>query len=206
MLKFYGRKTSINVQKAAWAMGEANLSWKWIDKDGTVGSINNPAYRKLNPTAQIPTLDDNGLLVRQSNTIVRYIAKKYSQDHLWPNDELTYIEAERWMDWQATDNWKNMVTAFWGLIRTPPNKRDKKAISKSVDALNSDFEVLNGHLADRHYIAGENFTMGDIPTGAAAYRFYALPITRNDFPHLEVWYSRLQERQPYRELVQIPLA
>ena len=78
MLKFYGRKTSINVQKAAWAMGEAGLKWDWIDKDGTVGSIDSQEYRKLNPASQIPTLEDDGLLVRQSNPIVRYISIKYA--------------------------------------------------------------------------------------------------------------------------------
>ena len=151
-------------------------------------------------------MEDNGLLVRQSNPIVRYIAKKYGQIQLWPADDPEYVEAERWMEWQATDNWKNMVTVFWGLIRTPPEEQDKEAIAVSVEALNKDFALLNGHLSERHYVAGENFTMGDIPPGAATYRFYALPISRNKFPHLEAWFGRLQERQSFRQLVQIPLA
>ena len=125
---------------------------------------------------------------------------------LWPAKDAAYVEAERWMEWQATDNWKNMVTVFWGLIRTPAEKQDKVAISKSVEALNKDFALLNEHLSDRLYIAGRNFSMGDIPPGAAAYRFFALPINRDSFPHLEVWFTRLQERRHFRDLVQIPLS
>ena len=149
MLKFYGRQTSINVQKAAWAMGEAGLKWDWIDKDGTVGSIDSQEYRKLNPASQIPTLEDDGLLVRQSNAIVRYISKKYALKELWPSENSAYVEAERWMEWQATDNWKNMVTVFWGLIRTPPEKQNKDVIANAVGELNKDFSHLNEHIADR---------------------------------------------------------
>ena len=206
MLTLYGRKTSINVQKAAWAMGEAELDWNWIDKDGIVGSIDSPEYRKLNPTSQIPTLDDNGLLVRQSNPIVRYIARKYAPIKLWPEQDSAYVEAERWMEWQATDNWKNMVTVFWGLIRTPPEKQDKISINRSVEYLNNDFAHLNEHLAGRRYIGGELFSMGDIPAGAATYRFYSLPIERMNFSNLEAWYTLLQERPSFRELVMVPLS
>ena len=206
MLKFYGRKTSINVQKAACAMGEAGLKWDWIDKDGIVGSIDSREYRKLNPASQIPTLEDDGLLVRQSNAIVRYISKKYAPTKLWPSKYSVYVEAERWMEWQATDNLKNMVTVFWGLIRTPPEKQNKDVIANAVWDLNKDFAFLNEHLAGRRYIAGNTFSMGDIPAGAAAYRFYALPIKRHHFPHLETWYQLLQERTPFRELVMVPLA
>ena len=206
MLKFYGRKTSINVQKAAWAMGEAGLNWDWVDENGTVGSIDSKEYRKLNPASQIPTLEDDGLVIRQSNSIVRYISKKYAPTKMWPSEDSEYVEAERWMEWQATDNWKNMVTVFWGLIRTPPEKQDKEAIASSVRELNKDFSLLNEHLADRRYIAGSTFSMGDIPAGAASYRFYALPIERYNFPHLETWYRLLQERKPFRRFVMVPLA
>ena len=92
MLMLYGRNSSINVQKAAWVMAEANLRWEWVDKDGTVGSIDSPEYRKLNPSSQVPTLDDDGLLVRQSNSIVRYIAKKYAKKKLLPSIESEFVE------------------------------------------------------------------------------------------------------------------
>jgi glutathione S-transferase len=62
----YGRISSINVQKVAWALTEINLDFDWVDKNGTVSSIDSPSYRTINPAAQIPTLDDNGILLRQS--------------------------------------------------------------------------------------------------------------------------------------------
>lgn len=202
----YGRNSSINVQKAAWAMGEANLQWEWIDKDGTVGSIDSPEYRKLNPASQIPTLDDDGLLVRQSNSIVRYVAKKYGSNKLLPSIESEFVEADRWMEWQATDNSKSLVPVFWGLIRTAPGDQDKKAIDIATRDLNKSFGLLNDHLEGKRYVAGNSFSIGDIPAGAAAYRYFSLPIERSSLPHLEAWYQYLKNRTAFRELVMTPLS
>ena len=206
MLKLYGRNTSINVQKAAWAMGEAGLEWEWFDKDGVFGTVDVPNYAEINPQIRIPTLDDDGLLVRQSNAIVRYIARNYGQEVLLPKDEPTYVEAERWMEWQASDNWRPMVVVFWGLIRTPKGERNMVAIEECTGILNEQFGLLNDYLADRAYVTGDTFTMGDIPPGAAVYRYYAMDIERPDYPYLERWYETLQKRETYRDLVMVLLA
>ena len=84
MLKLYGRNTSINVQKVAWTMKELGLNWEWVDRRGVVGSIDTEEYRKLNPAGQVPTVSDNGLLLRQSNAIIRYLAKTYGEGSQWP--------------------------------------------------------------------------------------------------------------------------
>ena len=206
MFKVYGRNSSINVQKAVWAMGEAGLEWEWLDKGGVFGTVNVPNYATINPQVRIPTLDDNGLLVRQSNVIVRYVARKYAPDLLLPKNEEAYVEAERWMDWQASDNGAPMVKVFWGLVRTPPEKRDEAEIRAALEVLHGQFAVLDAHLADRSYVAGDIFSMGDIPPGAAAYRYLSMDINRPTLPHLERWFHLLQERENYRNLVMVPLA
>lgn len=206
MLKVYGRNSSINVQKAVWAMGEAGLEWEWLDKDGVFGNVDVPDYAVINPQARIPTLDDSGLLVRQSNVIVRYVARKYAPDLLLPKDEATHVEAERWMEWQASDNGAPMVKVFWGLVRTPPEKRNMAEIRAALDVLHGQFAILDAHLANHSYVAGDSFSMGDIPPGAAAYRYLSMNIDRPTYSHLNLWYRRLQERENYRKLVMVPLA
>ena len=204
-MKLYGRNTSINVQKAAWVMGEAELNWEWVDKEGGVGTIDSPQYRKINPAAKIPTLDDNGLLVRQSNTIVRYVARKYAPQ-LIPRDDPAWVEAERWMEWQNSDNRVPLTKVFWTLIRTPENKRDTEELSLFIKVLNDDFIILDEYLGSRKYIAGEEFSIGDIPPGAAAYRYLSLPIERPVLTNLQNWYQKLVERPKFKEMVMIPLA
>jgi glutathione S-transferase len=84
--RLYGRISSINVQKVAWALAEMNLNFDWVDKHGIVSSIDSLSYRKINPAAQIPTLDDNGILLRQSNAIVRYLSHFYPEGTLCPTE------------------------------------------------------------------------------------------------------------------------
>ena len=72
-------------------------------------------------------------------------------------------------------------------------------------ALGQDFEYLDDQLAGNKFVTGEVFTMGDIPVGAAAHRFFVLPIERPSVPNVEAWYERLQERPAFRECVMVPL-
>ncbi len=208
MRTLYGRITSINVQKAVWALGELGLEFDWIDKDGTVGSINTAEYRELNPAAQIPTINDDGILLRQSNAIVRYLSHTYSDGKLIPDDPQSYAEAERWMEWQATDCWSCMRPVFWGLIRTKPEDRNMAEINKNIESCHKEFAFLNDFLADRAYIAGEKFSMGDIPAGCATQRYLGLPAEHMqwpDLPHLKAWFERLCQRPAFQEYVMIPL-
>jgi glutathione S-transferase len=204
-VKLYGRKTSINVQKASWVLGEAGLDFDWIDKEGKPGSIDTPDYRKLNPQVRVPTLDDDGIIVRQSNVIVRYIARKYANSDLLPDDPAEAAEAEYWMDWQAVDNWRNMVAVFWNLYRVPPEQRNDDEVAKGIAGLVADFEFLDTHLGDNAYVAGDDFSIGDISVGAAVHRFYVLPIDRPELAELDAYYEKLQQRPAFAENVMVPM-
>ena len=98
-----------------------------------------------------------------------------------------------------------MVKVFWGLVRTPPEKRDEAEIQAALEVLHGQFAILDAHLADHSYIAGDIFSMGDIPPGAATYRYLSMDINRPTYPHLERWFHLLQERENYRNLVMVPL-
>ena len=80
------------------------------------------------------------------------------------------------------------------------------AIKAAAERLGGLWRILDQHLAEREFVAGERFTMGDIPVGAACYRYHALPLERPRLPSLAAWYGRLQERAPFREHVMIPLS
>ena len=204
MLKIYGRNSSINVQKAVWAMGEAGLEWEWLDKDGVFGKVNVPDYVAINPQVRIPTLDDDGLLIRQSNVIVRYVARKYAQELLLPEDERAHVEAERWMEWQASDNGAPMVQVFWGLVRTPPEKRNMDEIRAALAVLHDQFRALDAHLADRVCCGGLLYGRY-----SARRRRLSLPIHGHRPPYLpssESMVPSIAGTCELRNLVMVPLA
>jgi glutathione S-transferase len=205
MLRIWGRTNSINVQKVMWAVGEVGRPHERIDVGGAFGGLDSAEYRALNANGRIPTIEDDGVVVWESNACVRYLAARYSADGLWPEDPVARAGADMWMDWQQTTLLTDMTTVFWGLVRTPEAERDHVAIEAAAGRLGGLWRRLDNHLAGRRYVAGDHFTMGDIPVGAACYRYYQLAIERPKLAAIEAWYGRLQERAPYRTHVMLPL-
>ena len=77
MIKIWGRNTSVNVQKVMWAVGELGLPHERIDVGGSFGKNNEPAYLAMNPNGLVPTLEEDGFVLWESNAIVRHLAAKY---------------------------------------------------------------------------------------------------------------------------------
>lgn len=203
MLKIWGRASSVNVQKVLWCAEELGLPFERVDIGGPFGGNRDAAYLALNPNAVVPTIEDDGFVLWESNTIVRYLAAKHGMGRLCPSDLQRRADGERWMDWQLTTLNKDMVTLFWGLIRTTPEKRDSAAIAGALEALGEIWGRLDRHLADRAFIGGAALTMADIPAGALAYRWFNLQVKRPALPRLEAWYQRLTERPGYAKHVMI---
>jgi len=206
MLKIWGRTNSINVQKVMWAVGELELPHERIDAGGAFGGLDTDAYGALNANRRVPTLEDDGLVVWESNACVRYLAARYGSGSLWPEDPVVRAAADMWMDWQQTTLVPDMTTVFWGLVRTPEAERDHAAIEAAAGRLGALWRRLDNHLASRRFVAGERFSMGDIPVGAACYRYCQLPIERPKLAAIEAWYGRLQERGPFQAYVMLPLS
>ncbi len=76
MLRIWGRTNSINVQKVLWCCAELDLPFERIDAGMAFGVVETPAYRALNPNGRIPTIEDDGYVLWESNTIVRYLCNE----------------------------------------------------------------------------------------------------------------------------------
>jgi glutathione S-transferase len=122
-MKIWGRANSINVMKVLWTADECGLKYERTDVGLAFGGNDQKWYLDMNPNGVVPTIDDGGRIIWESNTIVRYLAAKYAAGSLWPNDPGLRSEAERWMDWQLSTIHTGMRDVFWGLIRTSPEKR-----------------------------------------------------------------------------------
>jgi glutathione S-transferase len=201
MLKVWGRKTSSNVQKVMWAIGELKLAHERVDVGGSFGGNKEGPYLAMNPNGLVPTLEDGDVMIWESNTIVRYLAAKYGAGTLEPADLKARALASQWMDWQLSVAGPAIGPAFMGLIRTPPEKRDQAAIAASQQKTTEAMKMFDANLSKRAYAAGDNFSMGDIPVGIMAYRFWQLVPDRPSLPNLERWYAQIEKRPGFRDHV-----
>jgi glutathione S-transferase len=198
LIQLYGRRNSINVQKVSWALCELNIEFKWHDEHGKFGTVNVENYEKLNPQLIVPTLDYNGTIINQSNSIVRYLYRKHTDVYEISKAEDIAI-AEQWMEFQATDLQLNMTPIFWGLVRNPPEDRDQDLIDKNIVLLNKKFEIFDNFLSDREFILNNNFGMSDIIMGVATYRYNSLPIERPNLVNLQNWYKKISSRNCFKK-------
>jgi glutathione S-transferase len=131
-----------------------------------VGSGNRQSVRAEGvglATGLVPTIEDGDVRLWESNVIVRYLSHKHSMGELCPADIVTRFDAERWMDWQTAQFWAVLRPLYIALIRTPVAQRDAGVISRAEMLSKSAVRMLDLRLADRPFLAGDAFTMGDIP-------------------------------------------
>ena len=206
MLKIWGRTSSVNVRKVLWAAEELGLKYERIDAGLQFGIVNTPEYRRMNPNSLVPTIDDDGFVLWESHSIVRYLAAKHGSGSLWPTDLRVRADSERWMDWAFTfQSW--FRTVFWGLVRTPPEKRDLGAIEEARKKCAELLAIPDTALNGRQYLAGNALTTGDIPLGCHVQLWMRLPLDRPAHPNLKAWFDRLCARPAFKKFVDdIPIS
>ena len=207
MLKIWGRTNSVNVQKVLWCAGELDLEHERIDAGLSYGRNDEPWYLVLNPNGRVPLIQDDDFALWESNSIVRYLCAIHGYGSLYPTAPKDRAAAEKWMDWQLSMLARPVGIAFWNLVRTAPGRRDDAAVASAAEEANAAFSLLDAHLADHRHVAGDAFTMGDIPVGALAYRWTALDgVEQPTWPNLRRWQAELAGRPAFRRHVMLPLS
>ncbi len=192
-LHIWGRMSSINVKKVVWTAQELGLDFQRLDAGGAFGLVKTPEYMRLNPNSLVPVIEDDGFVLWESNTIVRYLCAS-RESPLSPSDLHQRFDAERWMDWQQTTVNPASRAGFWQLIRTPPAQQNPTVISEFNAAVEALMATLDAHLAGRSFLVGEAFSMADIPLALEVHRWFGLPQTRQSRPNIERWYASMQAR------------
>lgn len=205
MLRIWGRRNSINVQKVMWAVGELGLAHERIDAGGPYGGLDTDEFGAMNPNRRVPVIDDGGTIVWESHAIVRYLAAKYGAGTLAPDDPGIRAQSDMWMDWVLADLQPAFIGGvFWNFYRTPEEQRNWQLIRKGIARSTILFRLLDRQLETHAFVGGDALTMGDIPAGTQLYRYFNLQIDRPSLPNVEAWYSRIQESEAYRTHVMVP--
>lgn len=205
MLTVWGRRSSINLQKVMWLVGELEIEHRHIDAGGQFGGLDTPEFKAMNPHGRVPVIDDNGVVVWESHAILRYLAARYGPGLFWSDDDFTRSLSDRWMDWAQTSLQSDfLLGVFWGFYRTPEPQRNWPTINERIDRCATHFQLLDRWLVDRAFMLGDRLTLADIPIGTSLYRYFNLDIERPSVPNVQGWYRRLQARPAYRTHVMIP--
>jgi glutathione S-transferase len=210
MLKLWGRPTSGRTQKVLWTLAEIDLPFDLILASGEMGPggsvakgnkpfglVDTPQYRAMNPNGRVPTIDDDGFVLWESNSIVRYLAMQYAPDLLYGNDIRTFASASRWLDWENNELLPPQHDMVMHLIRLPEEQRDAQKLEKARLAFVKRLAIMETELGRTRYMCGERFTYGDIAVGLRVHRWRLFQLACPPFPNIDRWYKEITSRPAF---------
>jgi glutathione S-transferase len=200
-LRVLGRANSFNVRKVLWVCEEIGIPFVREDFGRGFRPTNTPEFLKLNLTGQVPVVIDGGRVMRESNTIVRYLAAKHRAVELYPDDLGQRQAIEQWMDWVAYDVTHALRGAFLGGQLKEAPYDHPWYVEQGQKELIHVIGLLNGHLANNGpYVMGDRFTIADIPVGLVVNRWFMIDnLKRPNYPAVAAYYELLTERPGFRK-------
>ena len=201
----YGRRSSINVQKVLWALGELGKEFTRETIGGSFGGNDTPAYRALNPNGLVPVLRDGDVVMFESNAIVRYLAVRYGAGTLLPAEPKALAAAEQWMEWSQTTLAPPASVLFMNQVRTPAEKADRRAMADAEARLQTVMAMADKALAGKAFFAGDALSIGDIVIGCFRWRLDGLTWKRPAMPNIDRWFAALKERPAYKQWIMVPV-
>lgn len=199
MVRILGRASSINVRKVLWTCAEIGIPFEREDWGNGFKPVDTPEFLALNPNAMVPVIQDGDFTLWESNTIIRYLATRYGETALYPAEARARAGVDQWIDWQASDLNRSWSYAFMSLVRHSPSHQAPEALAAGLAEWARYMGILDRQLAKTGaYVAGEHFSLADIPIGLSVNRWFETPFDHPHLPAVSDYYERLSERAGFR--------
>ncbi|NUP14047.1 MAG: glutathione S-transferase family protein [Polyangiaceae bacterium] len=164
MLKVYGfgrvnkgARGNTRDLRVLWALEEMGLPYEIVGMDHPNHDLDSASYRAVNPFGQIPAIDDDGVVVTESGAILLYLGRKSGK--LFPQDLASEAQVLRW-SMAALNSIEVPVLSFWFVnLCGGKGTKPSEALQNWADMR---LKQLDGWLANRQYIATDDFTVADI--------------------------------------------
>jgi glutathione S-transferase len=144
--------------RVLWALEEMQLPFEIAGMDHPARDLSAEAYRRLSPFAQIPSIDDDGLVLSESAAIVTYLAKKSGR--LIPGDRAGDAQVLRWC-FAAMNTVEPPLLSLMVLDWSADGSCGKHR-EFLVGWVNRMLGNLERWLAGRDFVATTEFTIADI--------------------------------------------
>ena len=141
-------------------------------------------------------------MLRESNTVVRYLAAKHGPEELYPGELVARARVEQWMDWANYETSISLRGAFLGGVLNELPWNHPSFVEVGRRQITKEVGQVEEHLSRAGpYIVGDTFTIGDIPIGLIVNRWFCLNFERPEYPAVAAYYDLLGERPAYRRHV-----
>ena len=199
-LTIYGTAAS-RAARPLWVAHELGLAYVHIALPYLGGATRTPEFLKVNPNGRIPVVDDGGVLVWESMACTVYLAERFlgaNGGSLAARDNAERAEILRWTFWVVTECEKDALLFLMHAQLMPPERRRPQRAEEALRHLAGPLRILNQHLQDRPYLAGERFTVADICVASVMAWLEDAGELMAQCPQLRDWLQRCLARPAFQ--------
>ena len=187
-ITLYGFKLSGHSHRAELMLRLLGLPFTFQPIDLAGGEQRSEGFRRLNPFATVPVIDDAGTVVADSVAILVYLAQRYDPDRTWlPTDPTAAAQVQRWLS--VAQGWLAFGPARARIILKFGGEYDLAVAQALADRL---FKILEAELTARPFLVGDRATLADI----ALYSYTAAApeggIALDPYPAIQAWLKRVE--------------
>ena len=190
MIKLYDHPLSGNCYKVKLLMAQSNIEFVTEIVDVFKGENKKDKFIGINPATKIPAIDDDGIIVWESNAILMYLCEKYSPI-LLPYDLRGRAEAYKWLFFNKTSVDPFLAKARAILKFYPKDAQDLDELRKLQDEGLKSLKIIDNHLEGKAFFVG-NYSIVDI----AYYPYIKLShegkIDLVQFPNILEWIKKVE--------------
>jgi glutathione S-transferase len=201
MIELYTAATP-NGWKASITLEELALPYDLHVLSLAEGAQKQPDFLKINPNGRIPAIvdrEEDDFAVFESGAIMLYLAEKTGQ--LLPTEAKARSRAIQWLMFQMGGvgpmmGQANVFTRYFPEQIPSVIERYRREGRRL-------FEVLDGHLADNEYLAGD-YSIADIANWSWVHTHEWPGISVDGLDHLQRWMAAIAARPPVQKGVATP--
>ncbi|WP_160004402.1 glutathione S-transferase family protein [Rhizobium sp. 18055] len=185
-MKLYFHPLSGHAHRARLFASLVGVDAEIVDVDLAGGEHKKPAFLALNPFGQIPVLEDDGLVIADSNAILVYLAKKHAPEWL-PEDAAGAAAVQRWLSVSSGEIAygpcaARLVTVFGAKFDT------EEVIARAHRIL----ALIDAQLAGRNWIAADRPTIADVALYSYIARAPEGNVDRAQYGNITAWLKRVE--------------
>jgi len=159
-----------------------------------------PEYLAMNPLGKVPVLDDDGEVVRDSQAILCYLARKYGDGAWLPMDAQALGHVMEWLSFAANEMLHGCALARALVLFNREGDLDA-ARTLAAQCL----EVLDGHLKGREWLVGATPTVADIACYVYAGLVHEGGVDASGHVHVLAWFDRVETLPGYVGMPGLPM-
>ncbi|AZM96140.1 glutathione S-transferase family protein [Vreelandella venusta] len=186
-IKVYRHALSGHCHRIELMLSLLGLPATFIDVDLAAGEHKAAPFLNLNAFAQVPVLDDQGVILSDSNAILVYLERRYGSGRWLPNDPLKQAQVQRWLSVAAGPLANSAMKARLVTVFNAPF--DPAPLIADAHEL---FAIVDAHLSQQPFLASDQATLAEVSLYSYIAHAPEGNVSLEPYPHIRAWHQRIE--------------